>query len=347
MDEHGVERTIQRVTGRAAGVLKAAFPEGEDVLDPNRLTTSMEEIKHRLEALISAPSTGRLARLSWNVFRRFIGTERLREYLLANRDENARRDAENVQSLHRGPELLELLLAADARVRHGGLIAFFDLFPFDLKANELNLAPFNGLRDATQFEGEDQANAVMDAVNPICELMYQRVARGVQKLERFADGKSLKLHRNFGGVLAEARRRGGHASRILDLDAAFIRNAQAHGHFAYDLANHALVLWDRAGVRRSFPVAVLGEKVGAMAAFATSTASAVQQHYLHTYVIERSGVDAAFLDLLTVKFGEGSDEERQTELDRFIALIEREFGPLIQEIEPPSEPVAAASTTTT
>ena len=338
MDRAAVESTIERIVARATGAMKATFPEGEDVLDPNELASSMEIVKSRLEELFTSRRASRLLRLAGGILKRIVTSKGFREYALHNRDANIREGDERIAALHLGPELLDLLLAADSLVRNGGMIAFFDLYPVDLREPP-NLAPLSGLAHIEKLTGERRAVEVLRAFIPVCEFLYVRVARGVRKLEMFADGETMAPGLSLGNVLAAARARNGHAARILDLDAAWIRNAAAHSRYSYIPADHALELWNKSGPRRRFPVAVLEERLNSIAEFAMTTAYDVMGHYQQKYVISRGDLDEAFLDVLPALLG-GDPQDREERGERFIAVLQREFEPLIHTLEAP-QPRAA------
>lgn len=138
-------------------------------------------------------------------------------------------------------KLLSLTMEADKRIPY---VAFLGLVPpkpdYSMRLVDCGAC----LVRAEKARGEIRAREVMDAFRRIAEHLYPRYLQTLLRLRKLKDGKWTNASGSTGNLLgAFSDRLRSEFSTLVEYDAAFFRNAAAHGNLEY-LENDKVRIWN-------------------------------------------------------------------------------------------------------
>ena len=165
--------------------------------------------------------------------------------LIRRRKEDARQD-------RRYSLLLRLAADADLVAPHLALYIWHDYPRGERALNISRVLPH--LVAAEQSVGETRAREALGALEDVAELLYKPFLRELVRLDVAMKGDASSPADRLGVLVKQAASRLSAYPGLVDSDAGWLRNAQAHKHFDYDDETDELTLWDDKMPRTKFAV---------------------------------------------------------------------------------------------
>ncbi len=157
--------------------------------------------------------------------------------------------------------LLNLVRGADAACPHIAVVAFARILQPEFYRRFCE--PVDLLLTAEASKGEVRARALMRAAREIGEWLYEPYLRLLWELSEFGRGKRAKWP-PFGQLVNQCVERFAELPRLVEPQAALLRNAGAHATWVYVAAEKSIIMWDEGKTPTRVTLATLQDTVMAM-----------------------------------------------------------------------------------
>lgn len=237
--------------------------------------------------------------------------------------------------------LLKLISKADERVP---LISLG--FLFNAADPERNLRPqslpLDLIAQAENSKGEERAKAVVRAYLEVSEWLYKPYLRCLWMLSCVITSEWRRPPEYFGNLVVQLGQRLADYPGLVETDVGWRRNAAGHGHWEYEEAEDALILWDIKRPRCKVPVDELLAQLHRIYRLSGPTLAFVAQLYLFRNFMWNTGL----MDAIIVRIPHflSSDEARRAAAEQEIAKkMMKVMEPLENYVTANGQAIAAAT----
>ncbi len=108
--------------------------------------------------------------------------------------------------------------------------------------------PYSFIEEIENSHGEHRARSIMRFFREVCEFLYDNYARILWELVEVLDKKvEINSKGYFGNIINNLLKKLNriNLTELIEPDAAFIRNAAAHGSYEYEPKSKSIIIWDR------------------------------------------------------------------------------------------------------
>lgn len=218
-------------------------------------------------------------------------------------------------------------------------------FLFNAADPELNLRPqslpLDLIVQAENSKGEERAKAVVRAYLEVSEWLYKPYLRRLWMLSCVIRNEWSKPPEHFGNLIFQLGQRLVDYPGLVEPDVGWRRNAAGHGHWEYDEAGDALILWDIKRPRCKVPVDELLAQLNRIYRLSGPTMALVAQLYLFRNFMWNTGL----MDALIVQIPHllSSDEARRATAEQeMMQKVMKVMGPAETYFTANSQAIAAA-----